>query len=70
MNNSDTAGSRRHGTAYSDILSVEDAARYLGVSKLSMYKLIRDDRRQVPVKRIAGAYKISRRQLLEWFESL
>jgi hypothetical protein len=35
-----------------------------------MYKLIRDDARQVPVKRIAGAYKISRRQLLEWFESL
>lgn len=55
-----------------DILSVEDAAAYLGISKLSMYKLIRkrDAGRTVPVKTVAGAFKISRRQLLDWFESL
>jgi excisionase family DNA binding protein len=53
-----------------EILSVEEAARFLGISKLSMYKLIRDKKKRVPVKTIAGAFKISRRQLLDWFESL
>ncbi|MBD3392327.1 MAG: helix-turn-helix domain-containing protein [Chitinivibrionales bacterium] len=53
-----------------DILDVEQAARFLGISKLSMYKLIRGRKNKVPVKRVAGAFKISKRQLLDWFESL
>jgi hypothetical protein len=53
-----------------DILDVAQAARFLGISKLSMYKLIRDREKNVPVKSVAGAFKISRRQLLDWFESL
>jgi excisionase family DNA binding protein len=57
-------------TVQLDILGVGEAARYLGISKLSMYKLIRDKKKRVPVKTVAGAFKISRRQLLDWFESL
>lgn len=57
-------------TPFPDILNVEQAAAYLGISKLSMYKLIRARDSTVPVKRVAGAFKLSRRQLLEWFESL
>ena len=57
-------------SSYPDILNVEQAAAYLGISKLSMYKLIRAPDSTVPVKRVAGAFKLSRRQLLEWFESL
>jgi excisionase family DNA binding protein len=53
-----------------DIMGVEEAAEYLGISKLSMYKLIRDKSMDIPVKRLAGAFKISRRQLLDWFEAL
>jgi hypothetical protein len=53
-----------------DILDVDQAARFLGISKLSMYKLIRDRKKKVPVKTVAGAFKISKRQLLDWFESL
>ena len=55
---------------YADIMSVDEAARYLGISKLSMYRLIRAHDKTVPVKKVAGAFKISKRQLLEWFESL
>lgn len=57
-------------SSFPDILNVEQAAAYLGISKLSMYKLIRARDSTVPVKRVAGAFKLSRRQLLEWFESL
>ena len=53
---------------FPDILTVEECACYLGISKLSMYRLIR--KKGVPVKRVAGAFKVSRRQVLEWFESL
>ncbi|MBD3392648.1 MAG: helix-turn-helix domain-containing protein [Chitinivibrionales bacterium] len=53
-----------------DIMDVEQSARYLGVSKRTMYQLIHHAHTRVPVKRIAGAFKISRRQLLDWFESL
>ena len=53
-----------------DVLDVEQAAQFLGISKLSMYKLIRNRKKRVPVKTVAGAFKISKRQLLEWFESL
>jgi excisionase family DNA binding protein len=58
------------GSPYPDVMTVEEAARYLGISKLSMYKLIRATGSTVPVKRVAGAFKVSRRQLLDWFESL
>ncbi len=69
MSNGENGASGPLSSTFPDILSVEDAARYLGVSKLSMYKLIRDESQGVPVKKIAGAFKISRRQLLNWFES-
>lgn len=70
MKQEETQGGAATNDDFSDILSVEDAARYLGISKLSMYRLIRGREKVVPVKRLAGAFKISRRQLLEWFESL
>jgi excisionase family DNA binding protein len=70
MNRKRSEAAGASAPALPDILSVEEAARYLGISKLSMYKLIRDRKKKVPVKTVAGAFKLSRRQLLDWFESL
>lgn len=56
--------------ALPDVLTVEQAARYLQVSKSTLYKWI--ESRKVPYRRLGGnergPIRFSRRQLLLWIE--
>lgn len=54
-------------TGVPDILTIDQAAEYLQLSRASIYRLINES--DIPVKRIGERYRFSRRKLLEWIES-
>jgi excisionase family DNA binding protein len=49
---------------YPEIMSVKQAAKYLGFSPLKIYQLI--ERNEIPNKKIGGQYRFSRRILEAW----
>jgi len=51
-------------TGAPDILTIDQAAEYLQLSRATIYRLINES--DVPVKRIGERYRFSRRRLLEW----
>ena len=51
-----------------ELLRVEEAARYLGLGRSKLYQLIAADR--MPVVRIDRSVRISRSALLAWVEEL
>jgi excisionase family DNA binding protein len=53
-------------SAVPDILTIDQAADYLQLSRASIYRLINES--DIPGKRIGERYRFSRRQLLEWIE--
>ncbi len=53
-------------TTFPDVLTITQAMAYLQISKSTIYNLING--KDIPVKRMGGQYRFSRRQLLEWIE--
>jgi excisionase family DNA binding protein len=53
-------------TSVPDILTIDQAADYLQLSRATVYRLINES--DIPVKRIGERYRFSRRKLLEWIE--
>jgi excisionase family DNA binding protein len=51
-----------------DVLTLEQAAKFLQVSRASMFKLLGDPKSGLPASRILGRWRFSRRALLEWLE--
>lgn len=49
---------------YPEIMSVKQAAKYLGFSPLKVYQLI--ERNEIPNKKVGGQYRFSRRILEAW----
>jgi len=48
-----------------EILDIDDAARFLGIKKRTMYRLVNDG--EIPAKKIGGQWRLSRTQLLDLF---
>lgn len=53
---------------YKDILSVNDLCKALNICKSIAYKLLREN--QIKYKRIGNIYKIPKKYLIEYIESL
>lgn len=49
-----------------DILTVEQAAEFLQLSRAGVYKLLK--RGDIPAARVLDRWRFSRRQLLAWIE--
>ena len=49
-----------------DILTVDEAAAFLKISRTSLYRLIKAG--EVPCRRVGERWRFSRRILLEWVE--
>jgi excisionase family DNA binding protein len=55
-------------TTIPELLTVEETARYLSLSRSQVYALIA--RGVIPIVRIEGSTRVSRRSLLAWIEAL
>lgn len=60
-----TPATTEESTAH-DILTIDQAAEYLQLSRATIYRLIKNG--EIPVKRIGERYRFSRRKLLGWIE--
>lgn len=49
-----------------DILTVDEAAEFLRLSRAAIYKLLR--RGEIPAAKVLDRWRFSRRQLLAWIE--
>jgi excisionase family DNA binding protein len=63
---SNTPAEPEQTTTFPDVLTITQAMAYLQISKSTIYNLINN--KEIPVKRMGGQYRFSRRQLLEWIE--
>lgn len=50
-----------------DIMTIEEAAKYLGIGKLSLYKLVNTGK--VPGRMVLNKWRFEREQLREWIRS-
>ena len=48
-----------------EILDIDDAARFLGIKKRTMYRLVNTG--EIPAKKIGGQWRLSRTQLIQLF---
>ncbi|MGQ9571711.1 MAG: helix-turn-helix domain-containing protein [Dehalococcoidia bacterium] len=53
-----------HGEARPEVLTVEELARYLRVSRSTLYRLLRD--REIPAAKIGGYWRFRRQTIDEW----
>jgi predicted DNA-binding transcriptional regulator AlpA len=51
-----------------EILTLEQAAKFLQISRASMFKLLKDPKSGIPGSKIFDRWRFSRRALLEWLE--
>ncbi len=51
-----------------EILDIDDAARFLGIKKRTMYRLVNTG--EIPAKKIGGQWRLSRTQLIELFRDV
>jgi excisionase family DNA binding protein len=49
-----------------EILTLDQAAAYLQISRATLYRLIKSG--EIPGRRVGRRYRFSRRALLEWVE--
>lgn len=49
-----------------DILTVDEAAKFLRLSRAAIYKLLK--RGEIPAARVLDRWRFSRRQLHQWIE--
>ena len=63
-----TNGIRRSTVATQDVLDVSQCAELLGFSEEHIRVLAREEK--MPAAKIGGRWRFSRRQVLEWLESI
>lgn len=51
-----------------DVLTIDQAAELLQLSRGTMYNLLNDPDSGIPARRILGRWRFSRAALLEWVE--
>ncbi len=50
----------------SEVMTMKEAAKYLKIHIMTLYKLAREG--DVPVRKVGGQWRFSRKRLREWME--
>ncbi len=58
---------RNNGTSKSNIMTLREVAKYLGLHVMTVYKLTREGR--VPAAKIGGQWRFKRDVLDEWLDA-